>query len=71
MDPSAFGTIRGNTTNEKGDTRYFVISKDSDKIYEIDISKNKLINKVTILESSNLTWIDTKINDNYFSGREK
>jgi hypothetical protein len=42
MDPSAFGTIRGNTTNEKGDTRYFVISKDSDKIYEIDISKKKI-----------------------------
>jgi hypothetical protein len=33
--------------------------------------KKKLINKVTILGSSNLTWIDTKINDNYFSGKEK
>lgn len=66
MNPSNYGTIRGTSVNEKGDTRYFVIDNNTDKMYEIDISKNKLINKVTILGSSDFKWIDTKLNDNLF-----
>jgi len=63
MNPSDYGTIRGKTPI--GDNiRYFV--RKGNRVYEIDVSLDKLINKVSIIGSSDLNWIDTKISDNLF-----
>ena len=60
MNPSDYVTIRGET--QIGDSiRYFV--RKGNKVYEIDVSTDKLINKVSIVGASDLSWIDTKISD--------
>ena len=60
MNPSDYGTIRGETQLEDS-IRYFV--RKGNKVYEIDVSHDKLINKVSIIGSVDLSWIDTKISD--------
>ena len=63
MNPSDYGTIRGKT--QIGDnTRYFV--RKGNKVYEIDISQDKLINKVSLVGYSDLSWVDTKLADDLF-----
>lgn len=63
MNPSDYGTIRGESLI--GDSiRYFV--RKGNKIYEIDVSQDKLTNKVSIVGASDLTWIDTKISNDLF-----
>jgi hypothetical protein len=47
-----------------GFTRY--ICSLNNKIFQIDISLDQTINKVTILGSSDLNWIDVKIDDHSF-----
>jgi hypothetical protein len=63
MNPSDYGTIRGDTQTADS-IRYFV--RKGNRVYEIDVSLDKSINKVTVLGSSALNWIDTKISDNLF-----
>lgn len=63
MEPSDYGTIRGETQREDS-IRYFV--RKGNKVYEIDVSSDKLINKVSIIGASELSWIDTKISDDSF-----
>jgi len=65
MNPSDYGTIRGQTKIE-GYSRYFVRNINSNRIYEIDISLDQQINKVSIIGSSDLNWVDTKIDENLF-----
>jgi len=65
MDPSNYGTIRGKTQLESN-IRYFVRNINSNRIYEIDVSLDQLINKVSIIGASDLKWVDTKIDDNLF-----
>jgi hypothetical protein len=63
MNPSDYGTIRGET--KIGDSiRYFV--RKGNRVYEIDVNLDKIINKVSVLGSSALNWVDTKISDNLF-----
>lgn len=65
MNPSDYGTIRGETKLD-GVTRYFVRDRNSNRIYEINVNLDKLINKVSIIGASDLSWIDTKISDKSF-----
>ncbi len=63
MNPSDYGTIRGET--KIGElTRYFI--RKGNKVYEMDVTLDKLINKVSIVGASDLTWVDTKLADDLF-----
>jgi len=63
MNPADYGTIRGKSLID-GTTRYFV--RNSNRVYEIDISLDQLTNKVTIIGASGLEWTDTKISSDQF-----
>jgi len=65
MNPSDYGTIRGQTLIE-GQMRYFVKNNNNNRVYEINISQDNLTNYVSIIGASDLKWIDTKINENLF-----
>ena len=65
MDLANYGSIRGKTQMD-GYTRYFIINRNSNKYYEIDVTKDNLTNKVSIIGASDLNWIDTKIDENSF-----
>jgi hypothetical protein len=65
MDLTNYGSIRGKTLIDEG-TRYFIINRNSNRIYEIDVSQDQLIHKVTIVGASNLQWTDTKLSDDSF-----
>lgn len=54
MDPEDLGEIRSKSLLNK-DTIYFVYSEINKRIYEIIVSSDKLINKVTILGAFNLS----------------
>jgi len=63
MNPSDYGTIRGIT--QIGEyNRHFI--RKGNKVYEIDISLDKLINKVSLIGASDFSWIDTKLSDDSF-----
>lgn len=62
MNPADYGSIRGKELID-GYTRYFVRS--NNRVYEIDISNDKLTNKVSIIGSSGLEWIDTKLMEGF------
>ena len=64
MDLAIYGTIRGQTQIE-GATRYF-IKNINNRFYEIEVSLDNLVNKVSIIGSSDLQWIDTKLSENSF-----
>ena len=63
MNPSDYGQIVVSSLVDK--ITRFVVSSNK-MIFQIDVSLNNLINKVRILGSSDLTWIDTKISDDCF-----
>jgi hypothetical protein len=63
MDPEDYGVIR-NKELHNNYTRYIV--SDNKHIYEIDVSLDKLTNKVTILGLSNFKWIDIKLDEDSF-----
>jgi hypothetical protein len=65
MDLTNYGTIRGKSTIDVG-TRYFILNSNSNRIYEIEVSLDKLVHKVTIVGASNLQWIDTKLSEDSF-----
>lgn len=58
MNPSDYGLIKG-TTSFESFTRYFVT--DNNKVFQIDVYLDGLINKVTILGAINLEWVDTRL----------
>lgn len=58
MNIEEYGKIRATTVNETF-TRYIV--KNGPRYYEIDVSLDALINKVTVSGASDLKWIDTKL----------
>lgn len=60
MNPSDYGTILANTIIDNI-TRIIVTS--NKRVYQFDISFDQIINHVTILGSSDLKWIDTKLSD--------
>src|SRR5258705_2698373 len=60
MTPSDYGLIISTSTFETF-IRYIVTN--NKKVYQIDISLDRLINKVTILGLSDLKWTDTKLSD--------
>jgi hypothetical protein len=62
MEPTEYGTIM-ETTNFDAFTRYFV--NKGTKNFLIDVSLDKLVNKVTVLGYSKLTWTDTRITDGF------
>lgn len=45
-------------------TRYFI--RKGNKVYEMDVSQDKTINKVSIVGASDLNWVDTKLADDLF-----
>jgi hypothetical protein len=63
MNPSDYGTIRGESLNYEN-TRYFV--RKGNRVYEIDVNSDNLTNKVSIVGASNLNWTDTKLSDDLF-----
>ena len=71
MDPSGYGEIQASEFIELDGVSYhrYIVSNGS-KIFRIDRTYDKSINKVTILGAVDLSWIDTKISDNLIFKRE-
>jgi hypothetical protein len=63
MSPEAYGTILAKTIME-GFTRF--ITTMNKRVFQIDISLNQMMNKVTILGASDFSWVDIKLDDNTF-----
>ena len=63
MNPSDYGTILSESIIE-GFTRF--ITTTNKRVFQFDISLDKLINNVTLLGLSDLKWIDTQLSDNSF-----
>jgi hypothetical protein len=63
MNPSDYGKVLGTTVFDKF-TRF--ITTTNKRVFQIDVSLDNLINTVTILGSSDLSWIDTKISNDSF-----
>ena len=60
MNPNDYGSIRGIT--QIGEyNRHFI--RQGNKVYEIDVSLDKLVNKVSLIGASDFSWIDTKLSD--------
>jgi hypothetical protein len=64
MIPSEYGEIRS-IQNTASYTRYIVRSL-ANKLFEIDVSLDKLVNNVTLLGASDLRWTDTALSDGSF-----
>jgi hypothetical protein len=63
MNPSEYGTVLVSSLID-GFTRYIcTINK---KVFQIDRTLDQMINKVTILGGSDLTWTDIKLDENTF-----
>jgi hypothetical protein len=63
MNPLDYGTVLTNTIVNNL-TRF--ITTTNKRIFKIDQTLDKMINYVTILGTSDLKWIDTKLSDNSF-----
>ena len=64
MNPSEYGTvILDNYIQINGENVHRFMVRNGTRIYTIDVSKNGLINHVTIEGAIALSWIDTKISD--------
>jgi|SRR5580692_10896413 hypothetical protein len=63
MNPSDYGKVLAKTVIDNM-TRFIVTS--NKRVFQFDITLDNLINYVTILGSSDLKWIDTKLSDNSF-----
>jgi hypothetical protein len=63
MNPSDYGTIRGESLIDEN-IRYFI--RKGNRVYEIDVSPDKLTNKVSVIGASDLNWIDTKLSNDLF-----
>jgi hypothetical protein len=58
MNPLDFGELRNKSIFD-GFTRYTMLL--NNRIFEIDVTSDEMVNKVTILGNIYLSWIDTKI----------
>jgi hypothetical protein len=58
MTPSDYGTIIATTQHELF-TRYIVTN--GPRVFQIDVSLDELVNKVSILGSAQLSWVDSKL----------
>ena len=68
MNPSDFGTvIVDNYIQLNGENVHRFIVRNGTRIYTIDVSKEGLINHVTIEGATDLSWTDTKISEDIFS----
>lgn len=63
MNPSDYGDI-SNIGNYETFTRHTVINQD--KVFQIDVSIDKLINTVKMLGAIDLSWTDTQISNDVF-----
>ena len=63
MNPNDYGTVLANTIMN-GFTRF--IATFNKRVYQIDVSLDQMMNKVSILGASELTWTDFKLDDNTF-----
>lgn len=63
MDPSEFGYIVTKPALYETFTRYIV--NFNKKLFQIDVSLDELINKVAVLGSSDLKWIDTRLAEGF------
>jgi len=62
MNPSDYGEIiLSNYIQVEGENYQRFIVNGGSKTYQIDVSNNGLINKVSILGKINLSWIDTRV----------
>ena len=67
MNPSDFGNIIvDNYIQLNGESIHRIITDSGNRNFQIDVNSNGMINTVTVLGPINLTWIDTKINDDLF-----
>src|SRR6267378_1647051 len=67
MNPSDYGTIKlDNYIQINGESihRFYVVS--GNRSYLIDVSKDGLVNNITIQGAVDLSWIDTKISEEIF-----
>lgn len=66
MNPKDYGNIISTSLMDNF-TRYIITTNNNNRIFQIDISLDSLVNNVTILGASNLKWTDTKLDkSNYF-----
>jgi hypothetical protein len=64
LNPSDYGRVID--TIERSDfIRHYVVSPDK-RVFHIDVSKDGITNNVAIVASSDLNWIDIKINESLF-----
>ena len=67
MNPSDFGNIIvDNYIQLNGESIHRIIVDSGTKTFQFDIYNNGTVNKVTILGSINLTWVDTQISVDLF-----
>jgi DNA polymerase type B, organellar and viral len=64
MDPYLYGEVKSVT--QTSEFMRYIVRSTINKFYEIDVSLDKLINKVTLLGASELKWIDTAVSDGCF-----
>ena len=64
MNPTEYGTvILDNYIQINGENIHRFMVRNGTRIYTIDVSKNGLVNHVTIEGAIDLSWIDTKVSD--------
>lgn len=67
MNPEDYGKIVvDNYVQQDGKSMHRYVINNANRTYQIDISKDGLINNVTILGLSDFKWIDTKISNDLF-----
>ena len=64
MNPLEYGVLIAE--QNKGETTRYVVKNDI-HVFTIDINKEATVNKVRIEGAADLTWVDTKIDDNTFN----
>jgi len=68
MEPSEYGeVIVDNYVQIDGQNIHRFIVKNGNRLYRIDVSKDKLVNHVTIEGNIDLSWVDTKIGEGIFT----
>lgn len=67
MNPADYGDILSDSFVQVDNLSiHRFIVKNGNRIYQIDISSDGLVNTVTILGAINLSWVDTKISSDIF-----
>jgi len=67
MNPSDFGNIiLDNHIQLNGESIHRLIVDSGTKTFQFDINNDSTVNKVTVLGAINLSWKDTRVNDDLF-----